>query len=258
MAHAGGTEAAMGDKLVRLGVTVAALFAFYAPAAARFVDQVEACLRVELERLEEVYDLLDTYAARIWPGWNNYLNVEFEVLFPNLTRLFVNPTAPLHDDYKAVDGVTVRNRKVYVSRANEVPLAITPPLARGGNARGGRVYIKLESLGEVLPPEAFGRANSAEYREARSEVQILTYVHELFHEYQSEVWPSRRDAVKRQKALRAKQAPAARPSVARRLDRADQPPIFIVPLEFAVHKEIEGRALLAAYASGRMGRRWST
>jgi len=234
-------------------LAAAALFAALgAPAADRNLDGKDRCFRIERQRLEALYDLLDAHAGEIWPGWDNYTDVEFRTSFPNRVRMIVNPQGEPAAAYKIVEGTTVRGRKVCLDRTDEIPLALKPPLGRGGAAQFGWVYINLEALENVPAPEACGRENYAEWEHAQSEYQILTYAHELFHEYQTVVWPSRKKAAASVIRMRERAAQApARPAAPRRQDRGDPgiPPIYYVPLSYPVFKEIEGRAILAAYGA---------
>lgn len=210
------------------------------------------CTKIELQRLVVLYDLLDAHAAEIWPGWDNYMDVEFRMDFPNRVRMIVNLQGEPTAGYKLLEGTTVRGRKVYLDRTEEIPLALKPPLGRGGAAQFGRVFINLEALENIPAPEACRRDNYADWEHAQSESQILTYAHELFHEYQSVVWPFRKKAGAALIKMREKAAQApARTAAPRRQDRGDPgfPPIYYVPLSYPVFKEIEGRAILAAYGA---------
>ncbi len=48
-------------------------------------------LEVELKRIEEAYRLLDRFAEKIWPGWDNFNDIEIRVEFPNNVQLMINP-----------------------------------------------------------------------------------------------------------------------------------------------------------------------
>ena len=231
---------------------VAFLLVLSARSAGSGLGQTDVCARIELQRLDALYDLLDAHAGEIWPGWDNYTDVEFRTAFPNRVRMIVNPQGEPAAAYKIVEGTTVRGRKVCLDRTDEIPLAVKPPLGRGGAAQFGWVYINLEALENIPAPEACGRENYAQWEHAQSESQILTYAHELFHEYQTVVWPSRKKAASSVIRMRGRAAQApARPSAPRRQDRGDPgiPPIYYVPLSYPVFKEIEGRAILAAYGA---------
>jgi hypothetical protein len=238
----------------RFGAALAAAALIFsiagALAADRSPDEADLCIRIELQRLEALYGLLDACAAEIWPGWDNYMDVEVRMVFPDRVRMIVNPHAEPAAGYEILEGATVRGRKVYLDRADEIPMALKPPLGRGGAAQFGWIFINLEPLENVPAPEACRRENYADWEHAQSESQILTYAHELFHEYQTTVWPSRKKVAAAVSKMREKKAQAPAPQGApERQDRADLLPIYYVPLSYPIYKEIEGRALLAAYGA---------
>lgn len=210
--------------------------------------EIDRCIEIELQRVERLYDLLDRFAGQVWPGWDNYGDIEFQAIFPNRVQMIVNPRGMLSEDYKVVEGTTVRGKPIYLNRKNEIPLSMKPPLGRGGNARFGRVIINLELMDKAPAPGAFRRENAVALREFQSDVQLLTYVHEMFHEYQTKAWPVKAAQMKAYERTREKQAqPKSEPAKPRLKPKSEMPLIFYVPLHYAVYKEIEGRALLSAY-----------
>jgi|GEM_PF-531207 len=218
------------------------------PKASRDLEEIDPCVKIELERIERLYGLLDRFAGQVWPGWDNYMDIEFQAIFPNRVQMIVNPRGMISEDYKVVEGTTVRGKQIFLNRKNEIPLSMKPPLGRGGNARFGRVIINLEVMDKAPAPGAFHRDNAVALRDFQSDVQLLTYVHEMFHEYQSKAWPVRAAQMKTFEKTWEKQAQLKSvPAKPRLKPKSEMPLIFYVPLHYAVYKEIEGRALLSAY-----------
>jgi hypothetical protein len=236
------------NTLRAITAACAALLILAARPAGSDSGEKDRCVRIEIRRLEVLYELLDRHAQEIWPGWDNAKEIEFQALFPNRVRMIVNPKVEPGEAYRPAEGMTVNGREVYLDRTDEIPVDLKPPLGRGGAAQFGKIYINLEALENVPAPEAFSRENYLDWKHAQSESQILTYVHELFHEYQTVVWPPRMRAARLLKKMRenASKLPA-KPAVSKRQDRPDLLPIFYVPLPYPVYKEIEGRAILSAY-----------
>jgi len=109
---------------------------------------------------------------------------------------------------------------------------------------------RLEVLEKAPEPGTFRGENAVERLDFQSDAQILTYVHELFHEYQTKVWPFKAEQVKKEAKYREMLARAkSAPPKTKRLYRSDMPPIPSIPLAFAVYKDIEGRALMSAFGA---------
>jgi hypothetical protein len=217
-----------GKIMRRAAATLLAFGLFLGAMAASASGRraLEPFVEVELERLEETYALLDTYASEIWPGWDDYLAVEFQVQFPNLLFLLVGPRDKVPEGYEPVAERTVRGKQVYINRREELPIKLTPPLIGGG---GGGMVIRIRLDQVSLPPAASkDAASSGAVPQAQSEGQILLYVHEFFHGFQSEAWK--------------------RPE-GKKEDRN-----FPVTPEYAAYSEVEGTALMAAWKARDKGR----
>jgi hypothetical protein len=170
------------------------------------------CLHIELKRLEETYSLLDTFAQKVWPGWDNYHEVEFKVQFPNLVFLLYNPLEEVPEGYEEFQDKTILGKKVYLNQEERTPFRPHPPLTGGGGG-GKDIRIKLRQR-EVEPGKE---------RIFNSEGQILLYVHEFFHGYQEDAW---------------KWDEETRKGFTYNID---------ISPEFATFAEIEQKALLKAY-----------
>ena len=182
--------------------------------------KLEQYLEIELKRIEEAYRLLDQFAAKIWPGGDNYNEIEFRVRFPNMVHLLVNPRMTVHEGYEKLLERTLRGKSIFINRKDELPMKITPPLIGGGGG-GLTIRIKLRSI--EVPPEETKELKKAPpgYRPmADSDGQILLYIHEFFHGFQRKYeLPGNDDALYK----------------------------FKVNTEYATYSNIEGLALLDAF-----------
>jgi hypothetical protein len=169
-------------------------------------DTLPGYLAVELKQLQETWHILDLFAERVWPGWNNYRDVPFLIAYPNGVRLLVgHPDPP--KNFSAVAGLSAGGKDVFLDRSREIALPLKAPLLGGGGPvslgtwRGKPVRtVSLRLF--YLDPELAERRDSLERGSGKvpwmpaalqyaSENQILINVHELFHCYQETVFRSR-------------------------------------------------------------------
>ena len=182
--------------------------------------KLEQYLEIELKRIEEAYRLLDRFAEKIWPGWDNYNEIEFRVRFPNMVHLLVNPRQAVPGGYEQLQGRTLRGKSIFINRKDELPMKITPPLIGGGGG-GLTIRIRLRSI-EVPPGETkeLKQVPPGSRPMADSDSQILLYIHEFFHGFQGKYELAGND---------------------------DALYKFKVNTEYATYSNIEGLALLDAY-----------
>jgi len=146
--------------------------------------KLEQYLEIELKRIEEAYRLLDRFAEKIWPGWDNYNEIEFRVRFPNMVHLLVNPLKTVPEGYEQLQGRNLRGKSIFINRKNELPMKITPPLIGGG---GGGLTIRIRLRSIKVPPEEkkeLKKVPPGYQPMADSDGQILLYIHEFFHGFQ--------------------------------------------------------------------------
>ena len=174
------------ERRLIVGITICLLLfpLFQAPGNCSYSKQTNKedqeflqCLNIELKRLEETYSLLDTFAQKVWPGWDNYHEIEFKVQFPNLVFLLYNPLEEVPEGYKEYQDKTILGKKVYLNQEERTSFRPHPPLTGGGGG-GKDIRIKLRQR-EVEPGKE---------RISNSESQVLLYVHEFFHGYQEDAW----------------------------------------------------------------------
>ena len=204
-----------------------ALFAMAAAplcaAPGQKAKQLEPCIEIELNRIAETYNLLDTYARKVWPGWDNYMKIQFKTQFPNLVFMIVNPQGDVPKGYELVPGRTINGCKVYLNRTEQLPGTLEPPLYGGGQGDTEiRIHLQESGAGKELAKAAGDDDLILQIKKsAASENQILLYVHEFFHTFQQHAWCG--------------------------WDKGEGDRRFAVNTEYAGFSEIEGRALEAAY-----------
>ena len=244
----------------RTFITAALLTAFMALGQAAFAAQtrLEPYLEIELKRLEETYRLMETYAQTIWPGWNNFNEIEFKVQYPNLVQLIVNPREEVSAGYELVADRTVKGKKIYISRKDELPIKIEAPLTGGG---GGGLSIIIW-LSEDKFDKAEAAKDAAKALETKdklfipagsSDNEMILYVHEFFHGYQQRAIKSMREMNERMEKARKDgtrkpaKPRAERPEPELATDRGFEGEDFQVNPEYATYSTIEALALSGAY-----------
>jgi hypothetical protein len=178
------------------------LAAALAPAGQTPVPAAHALpdyLNRELKRLEETWNVLDQFAARIWPGWKNYVDVPFRFSYPNGVQMLVGHPSPT-DEFELVPGVEIRGQKVYLSRRREIPLDMKPPIIGGGGVyRFGKTQA-VSTVNLLLTPVRPGQPLKGERAVvsslpkelvSSSDGQILLNIHEIFHGFQNGEFRSR-------------------------------------------------------------------
>ena len=195
---------------------------------------LEPYIKIELNRLEETYRLLGLYAQDIWPGWDNYKDIEVRVTFPNNVEFLVTSKETDSESFVRIPGRTIYGKDIFINKEKEVSMEIMSPLF-ASRGRGG-LLIQLDMDQPELPPEEPERSKNLEAmlkadsdKNAAfnlaplgdSDTHILMYVHEHFHGFQASF--------------------GSRGGQARGL--AD----FQVSPEYAAFSHIEGLALLQAF-----------
>jgi hypothetical protein len=220
-------------------------------------DKLGPYLEIELKRVEETYRLMDKYAQEIWPGWNNYMNIEFRVQYPNLVFLLIGPRERVPEGYELVPGRTLRGKQIYLNRKEELPIKIQPPLTGGG---GGGLTIRIMLSENKITPEQEAEAIAKNLKEpnpafqppASSEHEMLLYVHEFFHGYQTQAIKSMREMEEKIRKARDDKEKAKKPEEPK-VDKAKKPEPrgerreFQVNPEYSTYSSIEGLALLNAF-----------
>jgi hypothetical protein len=156
-------------------------------------------MKTDIGRIAETWNILDQYAARIWPGWTNYTSVPFLLEYPNGVQLLIGHPSP-PDGFEAVADAGPRGKTVHVNRSREIPLACSQPLLGGGGiipyGKGkalDTVSLLMRPVSTTPPPADAAAGGEPLPKELRqnSELQILIDIHELFHCFQHTVYSYR-------------------------------------------------------------------
>jgi hypothetical protein len=178
-------EAAMSKKsflfVLCLSVLGASIFAQTEESV-----KLDSAVMTTLNRLQETYHVLDAVSEKIWPGWTNYKEFPFLFEFENNLRVLVgHPNPP--KGFELVPDLEVGRKKVYADRTRIVSMELEEPLSGGGGilpygqTEDGKsistvsITLKRQVQGEKEPEEKY-----------RTESQIILYIHELFHCFQSD------------------------------------------------------------------------
>lgn len=163
------------------------------PLYPRDAYELPEVMKIDLKRLEETWNVLDRFAEKIWPGWDNYHDVPFRFSYPNGVEMLVgHPDPP--DSFVLLSGVEVQGKKVYVDRHKEIPLEMKPPMGGGGGVLPyGKsepitiVDLHISSYRDEETKEEKKASLPEEFRYA-GDKQIITNIHELFHCFQRTVY----------------------------------------------------------------------
>ncbi len=171
-------------KKLLISVLSLVVLAVFAAAGEKGKPTLDPVQKMELLRLEETWNVLDQVAAKVWPGWKGYADVPFLFEYENQTRMLVGHDDP-PEEFELVEGVTVRGKKVYLDRTNEVAVPLTWPTAGGGGPLFiGRSKDRSKRIDTVcLNLNCIRKAPDGSIK-YRSEDQILLNIHELFHCWQ--------------------------------------------------------------------------
>jgi hypothetical protein len=217
--------------------------------------KLDPYLEIELKRVEETYRLMDKFAQKIWPGWNNYPEIEFQVQYPNLVFLLIGPREKVPNGYELVPGRTLRGKKIYLNRKEELPIKIKPPLTGGG---GGGLTIRIHLRESGITSEDVAKAIEKNLKDkdpsfqpmASSDGEILLYVHEFFHGYQRRAIKSEREGEKARQKIKDAIKKGVKPEIPKEEKKKTQVQPerdFDVNPEYSTYSNIEGLALLNAF-----------
>jgi len=223
------------------------LFVFAECLPAFSQTQLDPYLELELKRIEEAYRLMDRFAGTIWPGWDNFNDIQFSVQYPNLVFLLIGPRGKVPDGYVQIADRKFRGKTVYLNRKEELPIKLHPPLVGGG---GGGLSIRIMLQQAETTPEAAAAAIAKNVQEKKpgfqppcsSESEILLYIHEFFHGYQKGV--AEKVQAEEEKRKKEGKPPLQKPKPDFLF--LDEPDFEVNP-DYSVYSNIEGLALLDAF-----------
>lgn len=154
--------------------------------------KLEEVYKIQLKQLEETWNVLDQVTAKVWPDWKNYADVPFLFKYPNGVQMLVgHPNPP--EGFIAAEGITVRDKKVYFDRRQEINLKMNLPVLGGGGPLSYGSFNNKSVLVVILTMNGAkddGKKNALDNFALQSENQIMINLHELLHCYQRDVHKS--------------------------------------------------------------------
>lgn len=187
--------------------------------------QLPKALKIDLLRLKEAYNILDLYAADIWPGWNDYDKYPVLFVYPNgLKMLIGHPNPPAGFD--SVNGLSLRGKKIYIDRRIQNSDSLDYPLLIQENIDEleNSYYDENKAITITLEKDKADQSAYDKYAKlygrknmplgSQGEEQVLNIIHKLFHQFQ-------RPSFKTQFSI----------------------PAFNCDLNYALYSEIEGNKL---------------
>lgn len=184
----------------------------YSQSTKKFV--LPDAVKIELNRLNEAYDILDKYSAEVWNGWNDYLTHPVLLTFENGLRVLVGFPDP-SAEFVLYPAVKIHNLAVYIDTTKMINVPIEQPLTSGGGVSTLESKYKKQIKIVSVP---FSNPYEKQQRYIQGEVHIITFMHELMHCFQD------------------------------KLNKQRYSNLFIAPdLEYSVYSEIEGMALAFAF-----------
>jgi|WetSurMetagenome_2_1015567.scaffolds.fasta_scaffold01748_13 hypothetical protein len=143
-------------------------------------------VKIELNRLDEAYEILDQFAEDVWNGWDDYMNFPFQFTFQNGLRILIGHPAPppgftIYPE-KKIHGLSVF---VDTTRLNDY-LVKQPLLCGGGILTLGSFNNQPVTIVDIsfISPESFQENSQNAFK---AESTIMTFIHELMHCHQPKI-----------------------------------------------------------------------
>jgi hypothetical protein len=167
------------------------LLAFFAPVTAIWsqtspVFQLTEPVKIELNRLDEAYQILDQFAKDVWEGWDDYMNYPFLFTFQNGLRILVGHPAP-PPEFVLFPDVKIRGLSLYVDTTNLNDFVVKQPLQCGG---GILTLGSFNNKPVTIVDMSFTSPISVQHDDPnafKGENNIITFIHELMHCYQPKI-----------------------------------------------------------------------
>jgi hypothetical protein len=167
------------------------LLVFFAPITAIWsqtspVFQLTEPVKIELNRLDEAYQILDQFAKDVWDGWDDYMSYPFLFTFQNGLRIFVGHPAP-PKEFVPYPGIKVRGLALNIDTTNLNDFVVKQPLQCGGG------ILTLGSFNNkplTIVDMSFTSPISVQQDDLnafKGENTIITFIHELMHCYQPKI-----------------------------------------------------------------------
>jgi hypothetical protein len=198
------------------------LLAFFAPLTAIWSQtspgyQLTEPVKIELNRLDEAYQILDQFTQDVWEGWDDYMNYPFLFTFQNGLRILAGHPAP-PKEFVPYPGMKVHGLTLHVDTTNLNDFEVKQPLQCGGGVLTLGSFndkpVTIVDMSFISPLSV----QQDEFNAFKGENTIITFIHELMHCYQPKILKYQYGNLR------------------------------INPdLNFALYSDIEGQALLKAY-----------
>lgn len=141
---------------------------------------------VELNRLDESYQILDQFSRKVWDSWDDYMNFPFLFTFQNGLRVLVGHPVP-PSVFVPYPDLLVRGQIVYIDTTNLNNFIIRQPLQCGGGPIPlGTFNDKPVTVVDISCSQPISLELS-EFPGLTGENNILTFIHELMHCSQSKI-----------------------------------------------------------------------
>jgi hypothetical protein len=148
--------------------------------------QLTEPVQIELNRLNEAYQILDQFAKDVWDGWDDYMNYPFLFNFQNGLRILVGHPAP-PPEFVPYPGVKVRGLSLYIDTTNLNDFVVKQPLQCGGGPYPlGSFNNKPVTVVDIrfTSPTSLKQDDPNEFK---GENSIIIFIHELMHCYQPKI-----------------------------------------------------------------------
>ncbi len=167
------------------------LLAFFAPVTAIWsqtspVFQLTESVEIELNRLDEAYQILDQFAKDVWDGWDDYISHPFLFTFQNGLRILIGHPAP-PKEFVPYPGIKVRGLALQIDTTHLNNFEVKQPLECGGGpiplGSFNNKPVTIVDMRFIAPINE--QKNNSDY--IKGEDHILGFIHELMHCYQPKI-----------------------------------------------------------------------
>lgn len=143
---------------------------------------------IELNRLDEAYQILDQFSKSVWESWDDYMNYPFLFTFQNGLRVLVGHPMP-PSAFVPYPDFTVHGRTVYIDITNLNNFEVKQPLLCGGGPLSYGSYNNKPITVVSIPCYQPGTGQISDSLNLTGENHVLVFIHELMHCTQSKIMP---------------------------------------------------------------------
>ncbi len=140
----------------------------------RIQDSGAALAETEIAKIAETFELLDSHAARIWPGWLSWKKIDVLAGLPDGCTAVATSRTRLPHNLRPVKGMDIGGRGVYIDASGKRETYL-PAKLHGRHGGGDVTGISVS----IIP---FDGDNPDPRYQAMKDFEIITiYMHEAFH-----------------------------------------------------------------------------